>query len=136
MDSKTQSTPRFGAQTAQIQAQTKKMFLRSGDAAPSPKYVNNVEFSAVGMDVFMDAGTVPPEAIRDAAASNAQPPTVEFFIDFRFGMSLQSAVLMHQRLTELLQASAKQAALASSPPQDTASAPTTDTGKDAPVKDA
>jgi hypothetical protein len=58
------------------------------------------------MDVFMDAGTVSPESVRDAMEmkSSGKTPTVRFNIDFRFGMSLQTAIFMHRRLTELLKA--------------------------------
>jgi hypothetical protein len=93
----------------QIQAASHKAFSRESDEAPCPHYVNNVEFTASGMDVFMDAGTVAPEAIRDAMEGKAgDPPSVKFNVDFRFGMSLQTALLLHQRLGALLQASARQ----------------------------
>lgn len=96
-------------QAVQIQAVSHKAFSRENDEAPRPLYVNNVEFTVSGMDVFMDAGTVAPEAIRDAMeGKSGDPPSVKFNVDFRFGMSLQTALLMHQRLGALLQASAQQ----------------------------
>lgn len=93
-------------QIGQVQALSHKVFSRGGDDPPSPKYVNNVEFIASGMDVFMDAGTVSPESVKDAIEmkSTGKNPTVNFIVDFRFGMSLQTAVLLHQRLTDLLKA--------------------------------
>ena len=95
-------------QTGQVQALSQKVFSRDEDDAPSPKYVNNVEFIASGMDVFMDAGTVSPESIRGALEMKAsgKNPAVKFHVDFRFGMSIQTALILHQRLEELLKAHA------------------------------
>jgi hypothetical protein len=95
-----------------IQATSKKVFSRGSEDAPSPEYANNVEFSSLGMDIFMDVGTVAPESVREAMESDRTPdrtpPTVRFFVDFRFGMSLQSAHMMHQKLTAVLQATVAQ----------------------------
>jgi hypothetical protein len=110
MESKTENPQQSGgAQTPQLQASSVKVFMRGSADAPSPEYANNVEFNAVGMDVFMDVGTVSPETIKDAMQTQAegkQLPTVKFNVDFRFGMSLQTAMVMYQRLTELLNQSA------------------------------
>jgi hypothetical protein len=106
MDSKAMS-PLVPGQMQQLQAVSQKAFSRNSDEAPSPNYVNNVEFAASGMDVFMDTGTVSPEAIRDALEimkSSDKTPAVKFIVDFRFGMSIQTAIVMHQRLSALLQA--------------------------------
>ena len=118
MDSKAASAsnpsgPQAGPQqqVAQIQATAQRAFSRTTEDGPPPLFVNNVEFSGVGMDVYMDVGTVSPESIRDAWASKpgAQQPTVRFNVDFRFGMSIQTVALMLQRLTALVQASTAQA---------------------------
>jgi hypothetical protein len=66
----------------------------------------------MGMDVFMDAGVVSPESVT-AALANAPAegiPTVDLHVTVRFGMSLQTAMMMHQRLTDLLSHAQQQAA--------------------------
>ena len=75
-------------------------------------FINAAEFSAAGMDVFMDVGVVPVESVSaamKAAQENPEvPPEIDFYICHRFGMSFQSATLIHQRLTQLLQQSVAQ----------------------------
>ena len=104
--------------TGQLQAAAKKVFSPASDDAPSPEFVNHVEFSAVGMDLFMDVGTVSPESIRDAMLSGDKPPSVRFNVSSRFGMSLQTAAVMLQGLATLVQAAAAQG-----PPQVSPQAP-------------
>lgn len=110
MDSETTpSTTMPGAEPVefgQLEATTRRVFSRSGDDGPSPAFVNNVEFTLVGTDLFMDTGIVSPEALRDTLKDlkTGGTPTVRFNVDFRFGMSLQTARMMHQRLTTVLQA--------------------------------
>jgi hypothetical protein len=105
------SSPQTGQQIqiAQVQAASHKVFSRTNEDGPAPLFVNNIEFAGVGMDVYMDVGTVSPESIRDAwtGKSTGQQPTVKFNADFRFGMSLQTAALMLQRLVTLMQASSQ-----------------------------
>lgn len=116
MDSKAASAsnpsgPKPGPQpqVIQMQAAAQRVFTRTTDDGPAPLFVNNIEFAGVGMDVHMDVGTVSPESIRDAwADKSGQHPTVRFNVDFRFGMSIQTAALMLQRLTELVQAATLQ----------------------------
>lgn len=105
-----QSSSKTTPEPHQMQAASQRTFTREDKDGPAPVFVNNVEFSGVGMDVFMDAGTVTPEALNEAfqAKSGKGQPTVRFNVNFRCGMSLQTAVVMHQRLTAFIQASAAQ----------------------------
>jgi hypothetical protein len=115
MDSKTSGAPAPQEQTEvqarQLQAQSQRVFSRDSNEPPRPEYVNNVDFISMGMDVFMDAGNVSPESLNDAfdVKHGGGSPSVKFNVDFRFGMSLQTASTMHQRLTALLKAAATQA---------------------------
>lgn len=74
-------------------------------------FINSAEFSGIGMEIFMDVGIVPVESMNQAIKShNEDPkniPSVDFHVSHRFGMSIQSAVLIHQRLTQLIQQSAR-----------------------------
>ncbi len=100
---------------AQIAAKSRRVFSRSDEEPPHPVYINAVEFSAMGMDVLMDVGVVTPEAINAALQQKSTAdvvPTVDFLVNYRFGMSIQAAMMMHQRLTELLRQSQIQAAAA------------------------
>ena len=116
MDSKTSNPSKAPEQTEvqakQLQAQSHRVFSRDSNEPPRPQYVNNVDFISMGMDVFMDAGNVSPESLNDAfdVKHGGGSPSVKFNVDFRFGMSLQTAALMQQRLTALLQATAAQTA--------------------------
>lgn len=103
-------------QAGQLQAASHRAFTRSDEDGPVPRFTNDIEFSTAGMDIFMDVGTVSPESIRDAwkAKSESKNPTVKFNVDFRFAMSLNTAFLMLQRLTELVQVASLQ--LTSQPP--------------------
>jgi hypothetical protein len=78
-----------------------------------PVFINSAEFSGMGMDVFMDVGIVPVESISVATKTYQEnpdkPPSVDFHVSFRFGMSVQSAILIHQRLSQFLQQSVSQA---------------------------
>jgi hypothetical protein len=81
--------------------------------APEPiVFVNAAEFSASGMEVYMDLGVIPVDAIAaalQAAKDNpGEPPIMDFHVSHRFGMSFHAAALIHQRLTLLLQHSAAQ----------------------------
>ena len=94
----------------QIQVNSKKIF-----AAPNQEpivFVNAAEFSAAGMDVFMDLGVVPVDSVGAAIKASQEhpdvPPEMEFHVSHRFAMSFQGAVLIHQRLTQLLQQSNQQ----------------------------
>jgi len=72
-----------------------------------PVFVNSVEFSSMGMDVFMDLGVVPVESFNAALKlfreDPSKPAPVDFHVSFRFGMSVQSAMMMYQRLVQLIQ---------------------------------
>lgn len=108
--------PRGTAITSgQVAARAQRVFSRGNEEPPQPVYINAVEFSAMGMDVFMDVGVVTPEAINAVLQQKSAAdviPTVNFLVNFRFGMSLQATMMMHQRLTELLRQSQIQAAAA------------------------
>lgn len=106
----------------QLQAASKKVFSVGDNEPPYPTFTNVIEFSGAGVDVFMDIGSVAPEAIqaaiKTAEESERSPenhPIVNVHIIHRFAMTLQTAMQMHQRLSELiamttaqLQASVKQ----------------------------
>ena len=65
----------------------------------------------MGMDIFMDVGTVSPESVNAAmqASKTSGIPTVEFNVHHRFALTLQTAMLINQRLTELIKRSIEQA---------------------------
>lgn len=98
--------------SGQVQAESRKVFSRGDDDPPYPTYTNSVEFTAMGIDVFMDVGIAQPESIQAALQASQNPsqgaPIVNVNVLFRFGMTLQTAAQMHQRLTELLQATQEQ----------------------------
>lgn len=110
--------------TEQIQAASRKVFYRKNDDPPYPTYANAIEFTTMGMDIFMDVGAAHPESIQEAirATQNPQdgPPHVDVSVQFRFGMTLQTAIQMHQRLTQMLQATQEQikAAMIAAPKQE------------------
>jgi hypothetical protein len=108
-----------------IQATPERAFLRGSDDPPQPQYTNNVDFTASGMDVFMDVGTVAPEAVRKAMTAGEKLPAVRFNVDFRFGMSIQTAAVMLQRLAGLVQAAAAQGPPSVLPQSSSGSAPET-----------
>jgi hypothetical protein len=97
-----------------LAAATRRVFSRSDNDPPIPTYVNAIEFTGLGMDVVMDVGIVSPESIikaRDRAAKEPEstaPAVVDLQVFFRFGMSLQTAVLAHQRLSQMLQMTQEQ----------------------------
>jgi hypothetical protein len=66
----------------------------------------------MGMDIFMDVGAAQPESIQAAVLAiqnpDQGPALVNVNVQFRFGMTLQTAVQMHQRLTQMLQAAREQ----------------------------
>jgi hypothetical protein len=99
--------------SGQMRAAAKRIFSRREGDPPIPEYVNNLEFTSMGMDIFMDAGVVPPESIVKAMAQKSTEEEtmahVDFFIKFRFGMSIQTAMQMHQKLTQMLQLATTQA---------------------------
>jgi len=68
----------------------------------------------MGMDVFMDVGVVPAESLGAAVKFSNEnpgvPAPVDFHVSFRFGMSVQSAIMIHQRLSQLIQQHAEMAA--------------------------
>ena len=94
------------------------MALEGGQMAISPKkivlrpeepisFINAVEFSGNGMELFMDLGVITPESAVAAAqlfkANPNVPAPVDFHVSSRFALSIQGAMLIHQRLTLLLQ---------------------------------
>lgn len=90
-----------------MQAYSRRSFVKNPGDAPLPEYVNAVEFSSTGMDVFMDVGVYSVEAANNAAIeftkNPEEQPVVDVFVAHRFGMSMQTAMLMHQRLSLLIQ---------------------------------
>ncbi len=110
MDSKTVGTP----EVSQVQALSRRVFERTSSEAPPPTYINNVEFIGAGMDIFMDAGIVSPESVKETLETDPGDGLriVKFNVDFRFGMSLQTAMVMHQRLSDLIQQATAQLAAA------------------------
>jgi hypothetical protein len=89
----------------QMPVSSRKIFMRTSEEPPV--FINSAEFASAGMDVFMDVGVVPVESIVAAAKVYREhpdkPAPIEFHVSFRFGMSLQAAILIHQRLTQILQ---------------------------------
>jgi hypothetical protein len=84
--------------------QPRKVFVRPDQPL---FFINATEFTGVGMDVFMDVGVITAESAAAAAAIYKEhpeaPAPADFQVSFRFGMTIQAAVIMHQRLTQLLQ---------------------------------
>ena len=106
METKPDIATRRG-QRAQIQAASRKIFPDGHNGPLYPTYTNAVEFTAMGMDIFMDVGTVAPEAIQEALAKQTpetETPLVNLNVLYRFGMSVQTAIQLHEKLTELIQA--------------------------------
>jgi hypothetical protein len=94
-----------------LQATAQRVFSRGNDDPPYPVYVNGIEFAGIGLDMFMDVGVVSPEAVGSAqkqSAAEGELPVVPFLVNFRFAMSFQTAVIMQQKLTELLKQSTDQ----------------------------
>lgn len=100
----TSATPTLG----QTQAVSKRVFVHNSGAPPQPLYANAVEFSSMGVDVFMDVGIVSPEALQTAFQSKSAVRTVDFEVLYRFGMSLQTAIQLHQRLSQLIEGTKNQ----------------------------
>jgi len=89
----------------QVAAISKRRFSRTEGDPPEVSYVNAVEFTALGMDIFMDVGIVSPETINKAREQEqlySAPLIVDFQVNARFGMTLQTAIMIHQRLTDVL----------------------------------
>jgi hypothetical protein len=106
-----QVPPKPEQQPQHLNALAKRVFSRSNEDGPEPVYTNAVEFASMGMDVFMDVGVVSPESVAAALAiKSGNQPTVNVLVNFRFGMSLQTAVLMQRKLTEMLQGAQAQMA--------------------------
>lgn len=63
----------------------------------------------MGMDVFMDVGIVSVETVSAAMQQQKDHPEeslqVDFSVSHRFGMSLASAMMIHQRLTQFIEQS-------------------------------
>src|ERR1700734_967935 len=109
METNAKSAPNpIAAQGQQMQAASKKIFSRTDADAPYPVYTNAIEFTSMGVDIFMDVGIVSPEALLTAfhehASAAEATPTVNFNVIHRFGMSLQTALQLHQRLSDLIAA--------------------------------
>jgi hypothetical protein len=90
-----------------LAAVPRRVFSRSGEDAPIPTFINAVEFIGMGMDVIMDVGVVSPESIvkskeKFAKEPNSTPLVVDLLVHSRFGMSLQTAIAIHQKLTQAL----------------------------------
>lgn len=100
----------------QIQVRSKKVLAKSAEPIV---FVNAAEFSAAGMDIYMDLGVVPVDAIGAAMKAHQEnpevPPEMDFHVSHRFAMSIQGAILIHQRLTHLLQQSTAQIATLKEP---------------------
>lgn len=97
--------PKESKSSESLLALSKKTFSRGHDEPSYPLYTNAIEFASMGVDVFMDVGTVAPEAVQAALQRQQQNPGVQlldFNVVYRFGMSLQTALQMHQRLTEII----------------------------------
>jgi hypothetical protein len=97
---------------SQMSVASRKVLMRTSEEPPV--FINAAEFAAMGMDVFMDVGVTPVESVNAAIQLYKdhpnEPPPVDFHVSFRFGMSIQTAMLIHQRLTQLLQQSVVQTA--------------------------
>jgi hypothetical protein len=98
---------------AAVQAASKKVFSHTPDDPPFPTYTNIVEFTGLGIDVFMDIGVVSPESVQSAMDDKRQPAppairTIDMNVLCRFGMTIQTAIMMHQKLTQLIEATKAQ----------------------------
>lgn len=103
-------TPPPASLPGQVPVISRKVLMRSSEEPPV--FINSAEFTMMGMDVFMDVGVVPAESLAAALKifqeSPGKPAPVDFHVSFRFGMSIQSAVMIHQRLSQLIQQSVAQ----------------------------
>jgi hypothetical protein len=97
-----------------LQAISKKVFSAGPNEAPYPIFVNDIEFNITAVDVFMDVGLVSPESVQTAlkAANQMETAEVNFNVNSRFVMSLQTAVQMHSKLSQMLDAAKVQLATA------------------------
>jgi hypothetical protein len=110
-----------------VAATSHKVFSQGANDPPAPIYLNAVEFTGMGMDVLMDIGVVSPESVVAAMTKKKTPDAlavVDMRVHYRFGLSIQTAFQMHQKLSALLDQSTKQAeaevkaATAANPPAD------------------
>ncbi len=65
----------------------------------------------MGMEVFMDVGAVTPESIQSALATRSSgdaPPSVNVSVLYRFAMTIQTAMQIHQQLTQMIEATKSQ----------------------------
>lgn len=80
----------------------RKLFNKPDDAPPFPMFINAVDVVGLGADIMLDLGNVSVEAVNIANASGSTPPVVDMFVLARFGMSLVTAKMLHQRLEMIL----------------------------------
>jgi len=86
-----------------LNAKTKRKFDRHDGVPPLPIFINAAEIAQVGADVYFDGGVVSPEAVMEAqATAEGGQVTVEVQVVFRVAMSIATASVLHQRLTQLL----------------------------------
>jgi hypothetical protein len=101
----------------QMRVNSKKVFLSSSEGPPI--FINAAEFAANGIEVYMDVGVVSVESVNRASQAFQMDPTVipdiDLQVSHRFAFSMQAAALIHQRLTAMLQESAKTLNVAKSP---------------------
>src|SRR5665213_1916197 len=96
-----------------LQAIAKRVYSHGSDDPPNPLFINAVEFTSMGMDVFMDTGVVRPESVAEAMGKQPpdDPAVVNFNVHFRFGMSIQTALQMHQKLSDMIQRTSQMMAM-------------------------
>jgi hypothetical protein len=97
------------SQVGRLNAIQRRVFSRKEGDAPAAKFTNAVTFGVVMNDIFMDVGCITPEAITTATedhTASGQPdeiPTqVDMLIEYRFAMSLTTAMGIHQQLSLLI----------------------------------
>jgi len=110
MAEKVDQIPPTAVPPGQMPVTSRKVFMRSGEEPPI--FINSAEFAGMGMDVFMDVGVVPVESVTAAAKiyqeNPAKPGLIDFHVSYRFGMSIQAAMMIHQRLSQFIQSAAAQ----------------------------
>jgi hypothetical protein len=79
----------------------RKIFSNPEGSPPFPVFVNAVDFVGIGPDVMLDLGVVTPESVNEASAKSVTPPVIDLHVIARFGMSLPTALILHQRLTAI-----------------------------------
>jgi predicted metal-dependent peptidase len=91
-------------QGRQISGTLRKVFTNPEGAPPFPVFINAADFVGMGPDILLDVGVVTPENVTSAKAAGGDvPPVIDIQVIARFAMSTQTAALIHERLSMVLE---------------------------------